>query len=168
MAMQLFGNSTRISQDAIFDGARNAVWPARMQKLADGPVSQMGRGAEVWLDGGHNPHAARAIADLLCEMPGPTVLVSAMMGSKDSAGYFAEMSRASSHVFTIVNVARHAGATPEDLALSARTAGFEANACASLEEAMARASALAPARILICGSLYLSGEILAANNEIPT
>jgi len=167
MAMQLFGNSTRISQDAIFEGARNAVWPARMQKLADGPVAQLGNGVEVWLDGGHNPHAARAIVELLSKMPGDTVLVTAMMGSKDSGGYFAEMARASSHMFAVPNAGRHAGAQPADLASSAEAAGFMAEACATLEEAMSKAAALKPSRILICGSLYLAGEILAANYEIP-
>lgn len=168
MAMQLFGNSVDVSQDAIFEGACNAVWPARMQKLAKGPISKLGGGADVWLDGGHNPHAGRAIADLLAEMPGETVLVSAMMASKDAAGYFAEMARSASRVFTTVNASRHAGAEPDDLAQAARSAGFEADACASLEDAMTKAAALSPARILICGSLYLAGEVLAANNEVPT
>ena len=167
MALQLFGDSVRISQDAIFEGARQAVWPARMQKLRNGPITRLGGGAEVWLDGGHNPHAARAIADLLGSMPGETVLVSAMMASKDATGYFAEMSRAASHVFTITNIARHASADPETLAQSAVAAGFVAEACGSLEQALEKAAGLKPARILICGSLYLSGEILAANQEVP-
>ena len=167
MAMQLFGNSTRISQDAIFEGARSAVWPARMQKLADGPVTGMGGGAEVWLDGGHNPHAARAIAELLLSMPGETILITAMMGSKDSGGYFAEMVRASSHMFAIPNAGRHAGAQPVELARSAEIAGFVSEACDTLEAAMTKAAAMNPSRILICGSLFLAGDVLAANGEIP-
>ena len=167
MAMQLFGNSTRITQEAIFEGARTAVWPARMQKLKDGPVTRLAGAAEVWLDGGHNPHAGRAIADMLLEMPGETVLITAMMASKDASGYFAEMARSSNQVFTIPNVERHASADPDQLADAARIAGFEATPSASLEEAMELASKLNPARILICGSLYLSGDVLAANDEIP-
>ncbi len=168
MAMQLFGNSVRISQDAIFEGARAADWPARMQKLKPGAVTAMGDGSEVWLDGGHNPHAARAIADFLCELPGETVLVSAMMGSKDSSGYFAEMVRAAKYVFTIENAGRHAGADPVALAKTASLVGFQAKAASTLEAAMAQASALRPARILICGSLYLAGDVLAANGEVPS
>lgn len=167
MAMQLFGNSTRVSQAAIFEGAKTAVWPARMQKLSKGPIYEMGQGAEVWLDGGHNPHAARAISDLLSEMPGETVLVTAMMESKDSGGFFAEMVRAASNIFTVPNAGRHAGAQPEDLARSAEAAGFVSEACQTIEDAMSKAAALKPQRILICGSLYLAGDILAANNEIP-
>ena len=168
MAMQLFGNSVRISQDAIFEGAQKADWPARMQKLKPGAVTDMGGGAEVWLDGGHNPHAARAIAEFLSEQPGDTVLVSAMMASKDSSGYFAEMVRAASRVFTIENAGRHSGADPETLATSAAMVGFEAEAAGTLETAMSKAAALKPARILICGSLYLAGDVLAANGEPPT
>lgn len=167
MAMQLFGNSTRITQDAIFAGARSAVWPARMQKLANGPVVDLAGGTDVWLDGGHNPHAARAIAHLISDMGGKTVLVTAMMGSKDSGGYFAELARAASHVFTVPNAGRHQGATPTDLASSAEASGFIASACDTLESAMRKAASLKPERILICGSLYLAGEILAANKEVP-
>ena len=168
MAMQLFGHSIRIPESAIFNGARSAEWPARMQRLKPGAVTEMAGGADVWLDGGHNPHAARAIADFLSEQAGETVLVSAMMASKDSAGYFAEMVRAASHVFTIENAGRHAGADPESLAKAAALVGFEAHAAGTLEAGMAMAAALKPARILICGSLYLAGDVLAANDEIPS
>ena len=138
-----------------------------MQKLKPGTVTDMSGGADVWLDGGHNPHAARAIADFLSEQPGETVLVSAMLASKDSSGFFAEMVRAATHVFTIENAGRHSGADPEALAKSAAMVGFEAEAVGTLEVAIAKAAALNPARILICGSLYLAGDVLAANDEIP-
>jgi len=167
MAMQLFGNSTQIDQAAIFKGARETVWPARMQKLASGAVTDMAPRSEVWLDGGHNPHAARAVADLLASMEGETVLVTAMMASKDAVGYFTEMSRAASRVFTLPNAPGHAGADPQDLAEAATSAGFIAAATTSLEAAMKQAEADRPARILICGSLYLAGDVLAANGEIP-
>lgn len=167
MAMQLFGNSVRVSQDAIFEGARKADWSARMQKLKPGAVVSMGGGADVWLDGGHNPHAGRAIAEFLSEQPGETILVSAMMANKDSSGYFAEMVRAAKRVFTIENAGRHAGADPDELANAARLVGFEAEAANTLEAAMQKAAALKPDRILICGSLYLAGDVLAANNQVP-
>ena len=77
-----------IPDSAIWEGAQSAVWPARMQKLANGPVTDMAGGAEVWLDGGHNPHAATAIAELLREMGGRTVMVTAMIASKAHGGFF--------------------------------------------------------------------------------
>lgn len=156
-----------IRETAIWSGAMNAVWPARMQRLANGPVKDMGNGAEVWLDGGHNPHAGFAIAELLQQMGGRTVLVSAMMASKDHGNFFAAMASAAAAVHTLPNAKGHAGATPEDLAESARRFIPITSAHNSLAEAMQAASLTNPDRILICGSLYLAGDILAANNEVP-
>lgn len=156
-----------VRETAIWSGAKKAVWPARMQKLADGPVKDMGKGAEVWLDGGHNPHAAFAIAELLQQMGGRTVLVSAMMASKDHGNFFAAMASAAEAVHTLPNAKGHAGAAPEDLAENARRFIPIASAHNSLAEAMQAASLTKPDRILICGSLYLAGDVLAANNQVP-
>jgi dihydrofolate synthase / folylpolyglutamate synthase len=144
MAMQLFGNSTRVSQAAIFHGARHTVWPARLHRLQSGPLTARASGLEVWLDGGHNPHAAAAIARHFSGQPGDTALVCAMLASKDANGFFRSFSDLGPRVFTVPNAPGHRGAEPAELAGAA---------CA--------------ARILICGSLYLAGEVLFANNEIP-
>ena len=156
-----------ITQDAIWEGASNAVWPARMQRLAPGPVTQVADGAEVWLDGGHNPHAARAVADMLGQMTGRFVLVCAMMASKDARGFFDSFRLLLPHVFTCPNSEGHHGAAPEDLVDHAREAGLKAEAHESFSAALKAAAATRPARILICGSLYLAGDVLAANGEIP-
>jgi dihydrofolate synthase / folylpolyglutamate synthase len=167
MAMQLFGNSVRIQQDAIFQGARTAVWPARMQRLKPGPVTAMAGGCEVWLDGGHNPHAARAIARHLKQLGGKTALVTAMLASKDSVGFFLPFRHLKPPVFTLPNAPGHLGAEPIQLADAALTAGLTATACDSLEAAMRAAAASGADRILICGSLYLAGIVLRENGEAP-
>ncbi len=167
MAMQLFGNSVRIPQDAIFRGARTAVWPARMQRLKPGPVTAMAEGCEVWLDGGHNPHAARAIARHLKQLGGKTALVTAMLASKDSVGFFMPFRYLKPPVFTLPNAPGHLGAEPIQLADAALTAGLTATACDSLSGALAAAAASGADRILICGSLYLAGLVLGQNNEAP-
>ncbi|OZB19411.1 MAG: bifunctional folylpolyglutamate synthase/dihydrofolate synthase [Hyphomonas sp. 34-62-18] len=167
MAMQLFGNSTRISQAAIFEGARKAVWPARMQRLKDGPVTGLAGGLPVWLDGGHNPHAARAIAAYLSGMGGKTALVTAMLASKDSAGFFVPFAPLGVEVFTCPNAPGHQASTPADLAQAASNAGLAVTACTSLEDALRAAGASGADRVLICGSLYLAGEVLGANGEAP-
>jgi dihydrofolate synthase / folylpolyglutamate synthase len=167
MAMQLFGNSTRITQDAIFRGARTATWPARMQRLQAGPVTGMAAGCEVWLDGGHNPHAARAIARHLKSMGGRTALVTAMLASKDSVGFFMPFRHLKPQVFTVPNAPGHLGAEPLRLADAAVTAGLTAKACDSLASAMQAAAASGADRILICGSLYLAGIVLGENGEAP-
>ena len=167
MAMQLFGESTRISQAAIFEGARTATWPARMQRLGPGPVTALAPNAEVWLDGGHNPHAARAIAYHLKRLPGKTVLVTAMLASKDATGFFLPFRHLKPDVFTLPNAPGHRGAEPHDLAEAARTAGLDVTVCDSLDAAVTAAAATGADRILICGSLYLSGDVLARNLEPP-
>ena len=167
MAVQLFGNSTIIDQNAIFEGARNVVWPARMQRLKDGPLTALAPDQEIWLDGGHNPHAARAIARQLNNMPGRTALVAAMLASKDATGYFMPFRQVRPEVFTLPNAPGHQGAEPQALAEAATNAGLKAASCDSLEAALKAAAATGVDRILICGSLYLAGEVLAQNGEPP-
>ena len=167
MAVQLFGNSTIIGQNAIFEGARNVVWPARMQRLKDGPLTALAPNQEIWLDGGHNPHAARAIARQLNNMPGRTALVAAMLASKDATGYFMPFRQVRPEVFTLPNAPGHQGAEPQALAEAATNAGLKAAAYDSLEAALKAAATTGVDRILICGSLYLAGEVLAQNGEPP-
>ncbi len=166
-ALKLWGHPA-ITDAAIASGANTASWPARMQRLGKGPVTAMAGGAQVWLDGGHNPHAARAVAALLAQMPGRTVLVCAMMASKDAVGFFSAFAPLGIEVVTAPNAEGHAGRDPEDLADAARQAGLQARAHDSFRAAMTAAAATGAARILICGSLYLAGDVLAANLELPT
>lgn len=159
-------SSPKISEEAIWTGAQSAVWPARMQRLADGPLTALVGAAEFWLDGGHNPHAATAIAELLREMGGRTVMVSAMIASKDHGGFFHAFKGVVDEVHTLPNAPGHAGAEPEALAETARRYLPEATAHNSLEAALKAAAASRPDRILIGGSLYLAGEVLAKNEEL--
>jgi len=158
----------KVCEAAIWNGAQSAIWPARMQLLSDGPVARLGGGADVWLDGGHNPHAATAIAELLREMGGRTVMVVGMLASKDHGGYFHPFKGAVDAVHTLPNAPGHASVDAQHLADTAKTFLPEAQAHASLEDAMVAAAARHPDRILICGSLYLAGEVLEKNRELPT
>ena len=170
LALQAWGDEG-ITREAIYAGARKAVWPARLQRLADGPISRLTCGVDVWLDGGHNPHAARAVARLLADMrhqdDGETILVCAMMASKDALGFFEAFSDLQPCVITVPNAAGHEGATPETLAMAARRAHLDAVAASDFRDGMQRAASMQAARILICGSLYLAGEVLEANEQIP-
>lgn len=160
-------NHPKINAAAIWRGAQSAVWPARMQRLEPGPVTALAGQAEVWLDGGHNPHAATAIAELLREMGGRTIMITAMIASKDHGGFFHAFKGAVEAVFTIPNAPGHASAVPEELAQTAQTYLPEAAAYDSLEAAMIAASARGADRILIGGSLYLAGEVLEQNQQLP-
>ena len=168
MAMQLFGGSVRISQEAIFAGARQAVWPARLQKLGAGPVTELAAGKTVYLDGGHNPHAGRALARHLERQGVSCVLVSAMLASKDSAGFFDPFRGLGVQVLTCPLSSGHQACPPEELAGLARRSGLAAEAFSSLPDALRAAGRSVAEHVLICGSLYLAGEVLAMNGEVPS
>jgi len=130
-----------------------ATWPARFQRLADGPLTG---GTETWLDGAHNPDAAVALAALLAAR-GPMHLVLGILAGKDADTIIAAL-RPHALSLTFVSIPDHDAHDPKALA-----ARFGGRAAASLEEALAPL----PAPRLIAGSLYLAGHALAANGERP-
>lgn len=158
-----------LPETAIAEGLRAVRWPARMQRLTAGPCGEAARAAdaELWLDGGHNPHAgaalAAALADRQAKAPRPLALIVGMLANKDAGGFFEALSRSGAAVFTVPFDG--AAAEPEALAAVARGHGLGATPCASVEEALARALRLGAGRVTICGSLYLAGEVLAASRE---
>ncbi len=158
-----------LPETAIADGLRAVRWPARMQRLTAGPYSEVARAAdaELWLDGGHNPHAGAALAAALAERqsraPRPLALIVGMLANKDAGGFFEALSQSGAAVFTVPFDG--AAAEPEALAAVARGHGLGATPCASVDEALTRALRLGAGRVTICGSLYLAGEVLAASRE---
>lgn len=158
-----------LPEDAIVEGLTAVRWPARMQRLTTGPYGEMARGAdaELWLDGGHNPHAARALAEALAKReakaPRPLALIVGMLGNKDAGGFFDAFSDSAAHVFTVPFDG--AVAEPEALAAVARGHGLGATPMASVQEALSRALSLGAGRVVICGSLYLAGEVLGASRK---
>jgi dihydrofolate synthase/folylpolyglutamate synthase len=162
----------RITPAAIAEGLRAAHWPARFQRLTRGALAEgaAARGADLWLDGGHNPHGARAAARALQALQArdgrPSVLIAGMLGHKDAEGFFAAFAELKPRVLTIAFEAEKA-ADPAVLAATARAAGLEAAPSATLDAALEQALATEgpPPRVLICGSLYLAGEVLARDPE---
>jgi dihydrofolate synthase / folylpolyglutamate synthase len=158
-----------LPESAIVEGLSAVRWPARMQRLTAGPYGEMARAAdaELWLDGGHNPHAARALAEALVQRqakaPRPLALIVGMLGNKDAGGFFDAFKDSGAHVFTVPF--EGAAAEPEALAAVARGHGLGATPMASVPEALTRALALGAGRVVICGSLYLAGEVLGASRE---
>ncbi|MBA3510305.1 bifunctional folylpolyglutamate synthase/dihydrofolate synthase, partial [Sphingomonas sp.] len=154
-------------------GALNAAmgwaeWPARLQCLAPGPLTRLlPRGSELWVDGGHNPSAARAIAaharrHFAADLP--LSLVFASLASKDPKATLEPFQGIAREVRT-VPIADHEFRPPDELAALADTMGFDSSAHASLREALG--AIRSPARVLLFGSLYLAGEALAANDQAP-
>ncbi len=158
-----------LPEAAIARGLREARWPARMQRLTAGPFADAARAAdaELWLDGGHNPHAGRALATALAERqaraPRPTALIVGMLGNKDAGGFFEALNGSGAAVFTVPF--EGACADPEALAAVARGHGLGTQSAASAAEALTQALRLGAGRVVICGSLYLAGEVLGAARE---
>jgi dihydrofolate synthase / folylpolyglutamate synthase len=141
-----------------------ADWPARLQRLAAGPLVG---GREVWLDGGHNPSAARQVASWAKHQFAngrPLHLVFASLATKDPPGMLQPFAGIAEHVLT-VPIGDHASFAPGELADIAAELGFPADAHDSVKEALAAVPQGAP--VLIFGSLYLAGEVLAANGQVP-
>lgn len=151
-----------LGQGAPEAAMQDAVWPARMQRLQSGPVCDAAPGAEVWLDGGHNPHCARAIVASLAELPKrPTHLIVGMLNTKDVTGYLSELAPISAGVHAVEIAGQAATLSAAQTQEAAQAAGHPAQIARSPEDAAAQIHAGDPgARILICGSLYLAGEVL--------
>ncbi len=149
-----------------------AHWPARLQRLDGGPLAALlPADSELWIDGGHNPNAARAIADYFrSRLPLGTSLhiILGMLENKDASGFLAPF-RESGATVHAVPVPGHAHHLPEALTVIARTQGLHAATAANSVAALQaiNATATSPAVVLIGGSLYLAGDALAANGTIP-
>ncbi len=152
--------------DAAYEAAvTNAHWPARMQRLKTGPLVEAAPHSELWLDGGHNAAAGLALADVLSKLPQrPTHLICGMLNTKDVTGYMAPLA-GHAQSLTAVSIPGEANTlSAEDTAAAAAKVNLPAATAASVQDALAKITENDPqARVLICGSLYLAGNILREN-----
>jgi dihydrofolate synthase/folylpolyglutamate synthase len=160
---------------AAYEGIVNAEWPARMQRLSSGKLIELGpKGCEIWLDGGHNAEggrvAAAALGDLEERVSRPLVVIAGMMGSKDAGAFLANFAGLTRHIVT-VEIPGQDNPMPQDrIADAARTLGMRVEIAGNVEAALRGIARLAyevPPRILIAGSLYLAGHVLAINGTPP-
>jgi dihydrofolate synthase / folylpolyglutamate synthase len=164
-------NDPRITDRHIAEGIKSTTWPARMQRLGQGALSALvPADAELWLDGGHNPSAGRVLAQAFSELNDrhsrPLVMVWGMLNTKDIGSFIGCFAGIASRVVTITIPDEENAVPAETLAESARDHGLAAETAANLEAALRQASLTVPApRILICGSLYLAGRVLAAHGN---
>lgn len=151
-----------------------AEWPARLQRLGEGPLlDRLPRGSELWLDGGHNPAAARAIADFFrghIAAARPFHIILGLLENKDPIGVLKPFSGRTATVHA-VPVPGHAHHRPTQLAAAARASGLVGMAAAAPPDALdwiaRHADRANPPVVLIAGSLYLAGEMLALNETPP-
>ena len=162
-------NDPRIGDVHIAEGVKSTSWPARMQRLGQGALTAMVPAeAELWLDGGHNPSAGRVLAQAFSELNDrhsrPLVLVWGMLNTKDVGSFIGCFAGIASRVVTITIPEEENAVPAERLAEAARAHGLPAETAQDLEAALRQASLSVPApRILICGSLYLAGRVLATH-----
>ncbi len=153
---------------AYAEAMTKADWPARLQRLEQGPlVDRLPRGSELWIDGGHNPSAATLVANFADEQwtDGlPLTILFASLKSKDAAATLAPFRGIAAEVLTLP-IPGHDSHDPADLSALARHMGFAASADATLDEALAGITA--PARVMVFGSLYLAGDVLRKNGQAP-
>jgi dihydrofolate synthase/folylpolyglutamate synthase len=168
-------NVFRIEPAAFEAGIVNAEWLARMQRLASGALlGQAPPGSEIWLDGGHNAEGGRVVAaalgDLEERVSRPLVVIVGMMGNKDASAFLANFAGLTRHIIAVQIPDRDNAMPPDRLADAARQLGMRVETSASVEAALRSLARLAyevPPRILITGSLYLAGHVLATNGTPP-
>ena len=142
-----------------------AFWPARMQRLRTGPLAASAPGVELWLDGGHNPAGGEAVAATLARMPPrETHLICGMLNTKDVRGYMRPLAPHAAWLWA-VSIPGEPNTLPAEVTRdAAREAGMVAKAAGSVADALAAITQANPqARVLICGSLYLAGQVLKDN-----
>ena len=164
-------NDVRITDRHIADGLKSTTWPARMQRLGHGFLSALvSPESELWLDGGHNPSAGRVVAQAFSDLNDrhsrPLILIWGMLNTKDAGAFIGCFGGVASRVIALT-IPDEENALPADvLAEAARAHGLPAETAISLEAALKQAALnVPPPRILICGSLYLAGRVLAAHGQ---
>ncbi|MDJ0684047.1 MAG: folylpolyglutamate synthase/dihydrofolate synthase family protein [Alphaproteobacteria bacterium] len=166
VAEVLTQNGFTLSEADIAKGLASATWPARLQKLGQGPLIETLRQgaprAELWLDGGHNEAAAAAIAEMAREAwcDRPLHLVVGMINSKAAGDFLARVGAVAESVQCVAIPGEEASFSAQELFEIAGSVGVAATARADLNAAMATLREAAATRVLICGSLYLAGRVL--------
>jgi dihydrofolate synthase / folylpolyglutamate synthase len=160
VAMIRHQRAVAVSAEAMAQGIVEARWPARLQRLGAGPITALAQGRTVWLDGGHNPDAGLAIARHLESQP-PVHLVMGMLANKDPSAILKPLADRALSI-SVVPAPGHDAHRPEDFT---PFTGLPVRSFANVPEALAALPA--GGDVLIVGSLYLAGEVLRLNQEVP-
>lgn len=171
VAMLRHQHAVAVPDEALQQAATGALWPARMQRLGRGPLTAtLPATTRCWLDGAHNPSAATPVARVMTgwRSEGPTALVLGMLANKE-AGPVLEKLGGMVDLIVTVPVPDHACHAPGRLAEEAHALGLNAVSASDPARALSMIAEhlQSPAHVLIAGSLYLAGQVLAANDEAP-
>lgn len=172
VAMLRHQSQIGVPLEAMRLGISSAHWPARLQRLANGPLRALApEETEVWLDGGHNPNAAEMLARFFAKdagARGKADIIIGMLANKDAAGFLSILAPVINSV-TAVPIPGHECHSPESLCDMAQTVGIsQTDQAADVADALGHISARGSAgRIAILGSLYLAGVVLKENDQLP-
>ena len=174
VAMLRHQSELHVSPDAIANGIRSARWPARLQQLGSGPLTDLMPSAEIILDGGHNPDAAHALAEALADR----LVLNVIMGqlrNRNVEKFLRPLAPQIERLWA-VPVPGHDHHDPKDVCWTAQDdLGIQrANPANNVQQALERLVTqlekdgdTRPQTVLICGTLYLAGEVLRLNRELP-
>ncbi|GGE74008.1 bifunctional folylpolyglutamate synthase/dihydrofolate synthase [Sphingomonas prati] len=176
LAVAMLRHQRRIAvpDAALVAAGPRASWPARMQRIDRGALfDRLPAGADLHIDGAHNPAAAMAIAPHLAALRGdgrPLVVVVGLLANKDADGVLGPLAGVSDRLIA-VPVPGHATHDPVALADAVRGLGVRADAepdiAAAFGRVIAEADPARPPHVVVLGSLYLAGTVLAANGTPP-
>jgi dihydrofolate synthase/folylpolyglutamate synthase len=155
----LRASGLNVSNEAIARGIASAEWPARLQRLTGQLASRLPADWELWLDGGHNPGAGEALAVHLASWRDrPIHLVVGMKQAKDTAEFLRPMIPLATSLWAVAEPDQHSALPIEAIVAAsggiARPGPLVSDALRDIPRGDG------PARVLICGSLYLAGEVL--------
>ena len=156
-----------IGDDAMEAAPGTATWPGRVQRLTKGPLAEMAAaaGAELWLDGGHNAAAGEALAAHYAGLPPKRLhMIVAMLETKDPSGFLRPFAGTASRLHAVPVTGTSMAYPLAIIADISSAAGIPSAICNSVEAALRDALAEGAERVLICGTLYLAGDVLRAGN----
>lgn len=166
--LELFGS--QIDGDAIETGLKRAEWPGRLQKLSEGNlVSLIPKGWELWIDGGHNQAAAEAILNFVKVWSDtPLVIIFGSLNSRNPDDFLKILAPVTTLAVCITIPGEKSALKARDCYLAAQSVGIEAIETTSIKSALEKAAHYGTkGKILVCGSLYLAGAVLAENGTPP-
>ena len=155
-----------LTREAIATGLRHIDWPARLQLLRRGPlIDAVPADWEVWLDGGHNPLAGEVLGEVAAGWhDSPLYLVVGMMNTKDAAGFIAPLAKHARALWAVTIPGEKNALPAETIVDAAASVGLPAQTADSVLAAIRGIPTRdGNGRVLICGSLYFAGKVLAEN-----
>jgi dihydrofolate synthase / folylpolyglutamate synthase len=164
----------QVTEKAMLDGLKRAEWPARLQRLTQGHLADMLMPPdELWLDGAHNAAGASVLAEAMADLedldPKSLHLIVGMLKTKDPTAFLKPFEGLARAVWCVPILGESAARPAMDISTAAANLGFVNLACDNVAHALHAIRGLsdAPVRVLMCGSLYLAGQILSMNDTLP-